>query len=107
MSDVWAYGCVLLEIITKKFPWDKLYKTNDKVKILRACYTWSKKNPPNITKIIKDFHHTSNNDHPIRNKQNVITSYKMEMSHVEQKPSTRNRPHTSLQKNKALYDSED
>ncbi|CAF0950315.1 unnamed protein product [Adineta steineri] len=63
MSDVWAYGCVLLEIITKKLPWNKLYKTNDEVKILRACYTWSKKNQPNITKIIKHFQHTSNTDH--------------------------------------------
>ncbi|CAF1112806.1 unnamed protein product [Adineta steineri] len=80
---------------------------NDEVKILRACCTWSKKDRPDITKIIKDLHYTVNNDHQIQNKQNVVTLYKMEMSHIERQPSTRIPPQTSLQKNKALYDSED
>jgi serine/threonine protein kinase len=121
-SDVWAYGCVLLEIITKKWPWEEEYRSNAALidafcddgnaaifqeicykqkapenfrKILRACCTWSKYNRPNFTKIIQDFHHTSNTDHEFRN----VTSNKTGMSHFQRQSSAQSRPQTSLRKN--------
>jgi hypothetical protein len=85
-------------------------------KILRACCTWSKYNRPNFTKIIQDFHDTSNTDHELRNERN-ITSYKTGRSHFEQQSSAQSRPQTPPRKNNrqlqvqhmngALYDSED
>jgi hypothetical protein len=85
-------------------------------KILRACCTWSKYNRPNFTKIIQDFHDTSNTDHELRNERN-ITSYNTGMSHFQRQSSAQSGPQTSLRKNNrqlqakhtngALYDSED
>ncbi|CAF1056661.1 unnamed protein product, partial [Rotaria sordida] len=30
-SDVWAFGCVLLEMMTKKVPWRKIYEDNQEL----------------------------------------------------------------------------
>lgn len=88
-SDVWAYGCVILEITTGDFPWIEQYPRHkaltqalaDKrnaiifqeicreqqapaklVKILSACCTWSKHNRPNFVDIIQKFHSTFDAD---------------------------------------------
>ncbi|CAF2991956.1 unnamed protein product [Rotaria socialis] len=88
-SDVWAFGCVLLEIMTKKLPWQDKYEKNTTLmnalanerngsifqeicreqeapekfrRILCACCTWPKRNRPTFEKIIKDFRSISNSD---------------------------------------------
>jgi serine/threonine protein kinase len=88
-SDVWAYGCVILEIITKELPWVEQYKYNDIltealadsrnavifqeicreqqapkkfITLLCACCTWPKHNRPNFAEIIRNFHSISDTD---------------------------------------------
>lgn len=88
-SDVWAYGCVILEIITQELPWVEQYPHNniltktlaDKrnaiifqgicreqkapnkfIAILCACCTWPKHNRPNFVEIIGNFHSIADTD---------------------------------------------
>ena len=88
-SDVWAYGCVILEITTNDLPWAQKYHRHsslmkdlaDKknaivfqeiardqeapkklINILCACCTWSKHNRPNFVEIIQSFHTVSDTD---------------------------------------------
>ncbi|CAF1657257.1 unnamed protein product [Adineta ricciae] len=97
-SDVWAYGCVLLEIITKKYPWEDFIGDNGALmdaladdrnikafehfcynlnapdnfhKILRSCCSWSKNHRPNFKRIINDFNELSSADSNAQNKSEV------------------------------------
>ncbi|UJR34494.1 hypothetical protein I4U23_021902 [Adineta vaga] len=125
MSDVWAYGCVLLEIITKKVPWEDMFENmydlmdalarekNANIfekfcynqnapdnfhKMLRSCCAWSRNNRPNFVKIIKDFHEYTNttNYTPI---QHDMTFHKPTVSHFQRQPSAHTRPQTSSRRN--------
>ncbi|CAF1470009.1 unnamed protein product [Adineta steineri] len=125
MSDGWAYGCVLLEIITKKLPWEKLYESNDDVmhalsnernarifqefcynqeapdnfrRNLRACCAWSKMNRPNFAKIVNNFYQTPMNDDQIRKERNN-TFEETETSHFQRPRSAPRRPQGSFEKN--------
>ncbi|UJR19958.1 hypothetical protein I4U23_023090 [Adineta vaga] len=122
LSDVWAYGCVLLEIITKKLPWDELFLSNEELmralsdesnarlfqnccynqkapdhfhKMLRACCTWSKNNRPSFAKIIRDFHPTTIPDDQSQIRRSVSND-ETDVTHSQWQSSTRNRPQTSM-----------
>ncbi|CAF1601643.1 unnamed protein product, partial [Adineta ricciae] len=131
LSDVWAYGCVLLEIITKKVPWEAIFENsydlidalahakNVKIfekfffnlkapdhfhKMLRSCCAWSKYDRPNFVKIIRDFQESTNTTNIIPIQTN-ITLHKPRVSNVQQHPSSR-KNHYQQQKyslNKTLY----
>lgn len=91
-SDVWAYGCVILEIATRNLPWMKQYERNrelmkalaDKrnatffqqicreqqapkkfIEILCVCCTWPKHNRPTFVDIIQQFYTLSDDDFQI------------------------------------------
>ena len=107
-SDVWAYGCVILEITTSDLPWIKQYKRNkdlikalvDKrnaiifqeicreqeaprkfIEILCICCTWPKHNRATFVKIIQDFHSISNDDFSSSNISHKISHSKGERYH--------------------------
>lgn len=88
-SDVWAFGCVLIEVITQDVPWVNEFarhrelmkalsdrqnapyfeevlrklKAPDKLRaLLCACCTWPKLNRPSFDKIIKDLNSMSDSD---------------------------------------------
>ena len=87
-SDIWAYGCVLIEIATKAVPWKEFSHIKDLLnalsdedsgarfqavcrhlpapdgfrKILHSCCTWLKKNRTNFDKIIRDLRAISSRD---------------------------------------------
>ncbi|CAF3967925.1 unnamed protein product [Rotaria magnacalcarata] len=100
-SDVWAFGCVLLEIMTKKLPWQDYYEKHTTLtnalanerngpifqeicrkqeapekfrRILCACCTWSKRNRSTFEKVIKDFRSISNSDLEIQNERQATSN---------------------------------
>lgn len=106
-SDIWAYGCLILEIATQDLPWIKEYERNRElmkalaekrnaanfqqicreqrapkkfIEILCACCTWPKHNRPCFVDIIQDFYSLSNDDFQFFEK----TSYTNRKNHYEQ-----------------------
>ena len=88
-SDVWAFGCVLLEIITQEMPWKENYERSQQLTdaladernapifqeicrklrapkklqaILCTCCTWSKSNRPSFVKLINELYSISDSD---------------------------------------------